>query len=62
VTFDSSSELPAAYANGPGRLPPPPVWIFPGEPQDAPGWYPANDNPQDKSLYDFTVTCQRGTR
>jgi aminopeptidase N len=31
-----------------------------GEPQGAPGWYPVNDNPQDKALYDFTVTVPEG--
>jgi aminopeptidase N len=27
-----------------------------GEPQGSPGWYPVNDNPQDKATYTFTVT------
>jgi aminopeptidase N len=30
------------------------------EPQGAPGWFPANDNPQDKATYDFTVTVPAG--
>jgi aminopeptidase N len=31
-----------------------------GEPQGAPGWFPANDNPQDKATYDFNVTVPAG--
>src|SRR5512132_2350982 len=31
-----------------------------GEPQGSPGWYPANDNPQDKATYTFRVTVPRG--
>ena len=30
------------------------------EPQGSPGWYPVNDNPQDKATYDFTVTVPQG--
>jgi aminopeptidase N len=30
------------------------------EPQGAPGWFPVNDNPQDKATYDFTVTVPEG--
>ena len=30
------------------------------EPQGSPGWYPANDNPQDKAIYDFKVTVPEG--
>jgi aminopeptidase N len=30
------------------------------EPQGAPGWFPVNDNPQDKATYDFTVTVPAG--
>jgi aminopeptidase N len=31
-----------------------------GEPQGSPGWYPVNDNPQDKATYRFTVTVPEG--
>jgi aminopeptidase N len=31
-----------------------------GEPQGAPGWFPANDNPQDKATYDVAVTVPAG--
>ena len=31
-----------------------------GEPQESPGWYPANDNPRDKATYDFTITVLTG--
>ncbi len=30
------------------------------EPQGSPGWYPSNDNPQDKATYDFTITVPEG--
>jgi aminopeptidase N len=30
------------------------------EPQGSPGWYPVNDNPQDKATYTFRVTVPRG--
>jgi aminopeptidase N len=30
------------------------------EPQGSPGWFPANDNPQDKATYDFSVTVPEG--
>lgn len=30
------------------------------EPQGAPGWYPANDTPQDKATYDFAITVPDG--
>ena len=30
------------------------------EPQGSPGWYPANDNPQDKALYDIAITVPDG--
>jgi aminopeptidase N len=30
------------------------------EPQGSPGWYPANDNPRDKALYDFEITVPDG--
>jgi aminopeptidase N len=30
------------------------------EPQGSPGWYPANDNPRDKAIYDFKVTVPEG--
>jgi aminopeptidase N len=30
------------------------------EPQGSPGWYPVNDNPQDKATYDITVTVPAG--
>src|SRR5215211_3956455 len=31
-----------------------------GEPQGSPGWYPVNDNPQDKATYTFKVTVPKG--
>jgi aminopeptidase N len=31
-----------------------------GEPQGSPGWYPANDTPRDKALFDFRVTVPNG--
>jgi aminopeptidase N len=31
-----------------------------GEPQGSPGWYPVNDNPQDKATYSFEVTVPKG--
>ena len=31
-----------------------------GEPQGSPGWFPCNDNPQDKATYDFAVTVPTG--
>jgi len=31
-----------------------------GEPQGSPGWFPCNDNPQDKATYDFSVTVPSG--
>ena len=31
-----------------------------GEPQGSPGWYPVNDNPQDKATYTFRVTVPQG--
>ena len=31
-----------------------------GEPQGAPGWFPANDNPRDKATYDIAVTVPAG--
>jgi aminopeptidase N len=31
-----------------------------GEPQGAPGWFPANDNPRDKATFDFEVTVPAG--
>jgi aminopeptidase N len=30
------------------------------EPQGSPGWYPANDNPRDKALYDIAITVPDG--
>ncbi len=30
------------------------------EPQGSPGWYPVNDTPRDKALYDFKVTVPAG--
>ena len=30
------------------------------EPQGSPGWYPANDNPKDKALFDISVTVPAG--
>src|SRR5215216_3204069 len=30
------------------------------EPQGSPGWYPANDNPQDKATYAFAITVPEG--
>jgi aminopeptidase N len=31
-----------------------------GEPQGAPGWFPANDNPRDKATFDIRVTVPAG--
>jgi aminopeptidase N len=31
-----------------------------GEPQGAPGWYPVDDDPEDKATYDFAVTVPKG--
>jgi aminopeptidase N len=31
-----------------------------GEPQGAPGWFPANDNPQDKAAFDLAITVPDG--
>jgi aminopeptidase N len=31
-----------------------------GEPQGAPAWFPANDNPRDKATYDVAVTVPAG--
>lgn len=31
-----------------------------GEPQGSPGWYPSNDNPQDKALFRISVTVPEG--
>ena len=30
------------------------------EPQGSPGWYPANDNPNDKALFDMSITVPEG--
>jgi aminopeptidase N len=30
------------------------------EPQGSPAWYPCNDNPRDKALFDFTITVPAG--
>jgi len=30
------------------------------EPQGSPGWYPANDNPQDKATFSFEITVPKG--
>ena len=30
------------------------------EPQGSPGWYPANDNPQDKATFDFAIAVPEG--
>lgn len=30
------------------------------EPQGSPGWYPSNDNPQDKATYSFAITVPDG--
>ena len=34
------------------------VWTM-QEPYGAFSWYPVNDQPSDKALYDITVTCRR---
>jgi aminopeptidase N len=31
-----------------------------GEPQGAPGWFPANDNPRDKATFDMAITVPDG--
>jgi aminopeptidase N len=31
-----------------------------GEPQGSPAWYPVDDNPRDKALFDFAVTVPEG--
>jgi aminopeptidase N len=31
-----------------------------GEPQGAPGWFPANDNPRDKATYDIAIDVPAG--
>jgi aminopeptidase N len=31
-----------------------------GEPQGSPGWFPCNDNPQDKARFDFAITVPAG--
>ena len=31
-----------------------------GEPQGAPGWFPANDNPRDKATYDMAIDVPAG--
>ena len=31
-----------------------------GEPQGAPGWFPSNDNPQDKATFDMAITVPDG--
>ena len=30
------------------------------EPQGSPGWYPVNDSPRDKAIYDFAITVPAG--
>ena len=32
------------------------------EPQGSPGWYPVNDSPRDKAIYDFAITVPAGRR
>ena len=32
------------------------------EPQGSPGWFPVNDDPNDKALYDFAITVPGGQR
>jgi aminopeptidase N len=34
--------------------------IVVNEPQGAPGWFPANDNPRDKATYEFAITVPQG--
>ena len=36
-----------------------PAWAASG-PQGAPGWFPANDNPQDKATFDMAITVPDG--
>jgi aminopeptidase N len=43
-----------------GWVPTPDGAFVVGEPQGAPGWFPANDNPRDKARYDVAVTVPRG--
>jgi aminopeptidase N len=43
-----------------GWVPTPDGAFVVGEPQGAPGWFPANDNPRDKARYDLAITVPRG--
>ncbi len=43
-----------------GWVPTPDGAFVVNEPQGSPGWYPANDNPQDKATFDIAVTVPEG--
>jgi aminopeptidase N len=43
-----------------GWVPTPDGAFVVGEPQGAPGWFPANDNPQDKATFDEAITVPDG--
>ncbi|HEY6779973.1 MAG TPA: M1 family metallopeptidase, partial [Thermoleophilaceae bacterium] len=43
-----------------GWVPTPDGAFVVGEPQGAPGWFPANDNPRDKASYDLAITVPAG--
>jgi aminopeptidase N len=43
-----------------GWVPTPDGAFVVGEPQGAPGWFPANDNPRDKARFDLAITVPRG--
>jgi aminopeptidase N len=43
-----------------GWIPTPDGAFVASEPQGAPSWFPANDNPRDKASFDFAITVPRG--